>query len=104
MSEMKEKYNVGVDLKGMIDDMPPGLERALLRVLEDRRGRELAISRGGVVGALKSLGVNVHERQARACINQMRKQGVMICSTGGADSGYWLASSWAELEEYLQRE
>lgn len=104
MTETRGKYNAGFKLSEVVDQMPPGLERAMLRVLSARRGREMAISREDLVAALRSLGFRVHERQARACINQLRKDGQMICSTGGADSGYWLASSWEELEEYLERE
>jgi hypothetical protein len=84
--------------------MPPGLDRAVLRVLTARVGREAAISRPNLLAALKSLGFDVHERQARAMINLLRKQGHPICSTGGSDSGYWWAANWAELNEYLERE
>lgn len=104
MSETREKYNAGFKLSEVVDHMPPGLDRALLRVLSQRRGRDLAISREDLLAALRSLGFKVHERQARAAINELRKTGQMICSTGGEGGGYWLASSWEELEEYLSHE
>lgn len=104
MSDMRGNYNTGINLRAMIDEMPPGLDRAVLRVLSQRRGREMAISRDDLLAALRSLGFKVHERQARATINELRKSGQMICSTGGEGGGYWLASSWEELEEYLSRE
>ena len=104
MSEQREQYNAGVSLQAVIDNMPPGLDRALLRILSQRVGREAAISRPNLLAELKKLGFEVHERMARACINQLRKAGHPICSTGGNDSGYWWAANWAELREYLERE
>lgn len=104
MSEQRGQYNSGISLQGVIDSMPPGLDRAVLRVLSQRVGREAAISRPNLLASLKSLGFEVHERAARAMINQLRKDGHLICSTGGNDGGYWLASSWEDLSEYLERE
>lgn len=104
MAEERGRYNAGVSLQAVIDQMPPGMDRALLRILTVRVGREAAISRPSLLASLKSLGFDVHERQARACINQLRKAGHPICSTGGSDSGYWWAANWAELNEYLERE
>lgn len=104
MSEGRGHYNTGISLQAVIDQMPAGLDRAVLRVLSARVGRDAAISRPDLVAALKSLGFEVHERQARAMINQLRKDGHLICSTGGSDGGYWLAKSWEELGEYLEHE
>lgn len=104
MSEKRGDYNSGISLQAAIDNMPPGLDRAVLRVLSQRIGREAAISRPDLLRALKSLGFDVHERAARAMINQLRKEGHLICSTGGNDGGYWLARSWEELGEYLEHE
>lgn len=104
MSERRADYNAGISLQAVIDNMPAGLDRAILRVLSARVGRDAAISRPNLLASLKALGFDVHERQARACINLLRKDGHPICSTGGNDSGYWWAADWAELSEYLERE
>ncbi len=97
-------YNISFDLDELIDNLPPGLERAMLRILEFHKGRENAISRGQLLKDLATHGFKVHEREARAMINLLRKKGVEICSTGGGDGGYWLAKDSQELEEYLVSE
>ena len=103
--EKQAEYNAGVRIDKLIDELPAGLDRALLRVLSFHTGRGLAISRGDLVSTLwTSHGMNVHERAVRAQINLMRKQGFPICSTGGEEGGYWLAAGWDELLEYLERE
>lgn len=91
-------------LQGMIDRLPPGLERAMLRVLSFHQGRGNAIGRGELVNALRRHGFAVSEREMRLQVNLLRKQGQPICSTGGAEGGYWLAANWDELVEYLDRE
>lgn len=101
---MSNKFNQGVNIRQMADELPAGAERALLRVLSFHTGRASAISRGELVQALKSHGFRLHERAVRSLINELRKQGQPICSTGGEDGGYWLAANWDELNDYLDRE
>jgi predicted DNA-binding transcriptional regulator YafY len=102
--EKQAEYNAGVRIDKLIDELPAGLDRALLRVLSFHTGRGLAIGRGDLVRELKRHGFDVHERAARACINQLRKQGFPIGSTGGEDGGYWICKSWNEVKEYVDRE
>jgi hypothetical protein len=102
--EKRADYNVGVNISKMVDELPAGLDRAMLRVLTFHVGRSTAISRSDLVKALKAHGFAVHERAARVMINQMRKEGYPICSTGGEEGGYWLASGWNELNEYIDHE
>ena len=47
--ETKGEYNVGVNMAKMVDELPAGLDRAVLRVLSFHVGREMAISRGNLV-------------------------------------------------------
>lgn len=98
-------FNVGVDLEKMVDELPAGLDRAILRILLFHVGRDKAISRGELVHTLWiSHGFNVHERAMRVAINLLRKEGQPICSTGGEEGGYWYAKDWEELDEFLERE
>ena len=97
-------YNQGVSITEMVDGLEAGLDRAVLRVLSFRVGRGEAISRGDLVRMVGQHGFSVHERALRLCIQMLRKSGQPICSTGGEDGGYWLAASWEELNEYLERE
>lgn len=100
----RAEYNVGVNISKMVDDLPAGLDRAMLKVLSYHVGRSLAISRGELVIALKSHGFDIHERAMRAAINQLRKDGHPICSTGGDEGGYWLGESFLEVKEYIDHE
>jgi len=101
---MSNKFNQGVNIRQMADELPAGAERALLRVLSFHTGRASAISRGELVQALKSHGFRLHERAVRSLINELRKQGQPICSTGGEDGGYWLGESLGDVEEFVERE
>lgn len=65
-------------LDEMISEMPPGLDRAILRVLSFHQGRDKAIGRGRLVGDLARAGFKVNERVMRACINELREAGT-IC-------------------------
>lgn len=85
-------------------EYPPGLEKTIYQALFRCPGRDNAISRARLLMVVQSCHPKTTDRQLRACINQMRKDGVMICSTGGEDGGYWLAANWDELNEYLDRE
>jgi hypothetical protein len=100
-------YNAGFSLKKLIDSMPVGLEREVLRILDFHRGHKNVISRKKLINDLRSLGFHIDDRKVRACINQLRKSekpGSWICSTGGENGGYWMAESQEELEQYIQRE
>ncbi len=88
----------------MIDDLPAGLERTLLRVLSFHVGRENAISRGHLLRDVSTHGFKVKDRQLRIQINLCRKDGHAICSSGGVDGGYYMAADWDELDEFLSRE
>lgn len=89
-----------------ISQMPPGLDRAILRILQFHKGANNAILRKRFVAALKSHGFDMtrDDRPMRAAINQLRKQGHPICSSGGVNGGYYMATSRAELDDYIGRE
>ena len=94
----------GFDLQKMVDELPPGLDRAVLRVLGFHPGREAAISRADLLRELANHGFRVPDRAARATINQLRKLGNPICSAGGEGGGYYMARDWKELDEFIERE
>lgn len=88
----------------MSDECTPEMG-GVLQVLSWHQGKQDAIKSRELVQELKQLGWwgDVH-RDMRVQINKLRKLGALICSAGGNDGGYWIAASWDELEEYLQRE
>jgi hypothetical protein len=97
-------YNHGFDVTALIAGIPEGAEQAVLKVLRFHVGRDGAISRGDLLRDLHRNGWKLHERELRATINQLRKHGAPICSTGGQGGGYWLAADWDELSEFIDRE
>lgn len=88
----------------IIKDMPPGLDRAVLRVLSSRRGRVNAIKRDDIIKEVKRLNVHPHERQVREVIKQLRLDGHVICSAASGDGGYYMAATLFEFQEFAERE
>ena len=88
----------------MIEEMPVGLDRAMLRVLFFHLGRENAVGRTALVEALGKMGFDVSERQARQCIHDLRRGRYLICSAPGEDGGYYMAASLDEFREFCERE
>ena len=88
----------------MIEEMPVGLDRAMLRVLFFHHGKAAAIGRTALVQALKQEAFDVSERQARQCIHDLRRERYLICSAPGEDGGYYMAASLEEFQEFCQRE
>ena len=88
----------------IIDNLPAGLDRAVLRVLSGHSGRKNAIGRGALVRSLAQLGWHVSERQARAMISQLRKAGALIGSAPGEDGGYYLIESQDEFDTFVATE
>lgn len=91
-------------LEKLIESMPFGLDRALLRILSFHTGRDKAIGRGEMVNTLKANGFDVHERQARQVIHDLRRDGHLICSAPGEDGGYYMATSHHEVDDFIKRE
>lgn len=98
-------YNRGVDIKQLIKELPAGLERGILDVLQFHIGHENAISRTKLLNDLGLHGFHFDDdRKVRLCISQMRKEGQQICSTGGEDGGYWLGAGKEEVFEFTSKE
>ena len=79
------------------------LIRAIRSCLSPHVGRHNAIAREHLFNLVYHQ-VTTTDRQLRAAINFLRKQGELILSTGGEKGGYWLAQTRQEAEEYLQAE
>lgn len=84
----------------MIDDMPPGLPKAILRVIGSVKGKENAITADYFLRCVRlSAGCGrVSNRQLRKSISNLRKAGHMICSL--PEDGYYMATSRDEYEEF----
>lgn len=96
-------------LDKIINEMDPGLGRAILRVLNGHTGKQMAIGRWEMVDDLGRLGFGnglrpaTIERQMRSGITNLRKFGHLICSSSG-DGGYYLAADLKEYEEFSEQE
>ena len=88
----------------LLKNMPAGLDRAVLRVLSQRVGREQAIGRGGLVRIVGRLGFSAHERQIREVIKELRREGHLICAAAGKNGGYWMAADRKEFDEFGRQE
>jgi hypothetical protein len=88
----------------LLASMPPGLDRAILRVLTARPGRASAVGRAELVRLVNALGFDAQERQVREEIKLLRRAGHLIGSAPGEDGGYYWISSLQEYEEFDQRE
>jgi hypothetical protein len=104
---MPTDLNFPFDVITMIADLPAGLDRAILGVLAAHVGRQNIISRKRLLDRLapdllkQGVRPTRQDRSVRLAINQLRKKGYPICSTGGIKGGYFLAASRQELEDYL---
>lgn len=88
----------------LIETIPVGTERAVLSVLRFHIGLSNAINKEQLMLALEKTGFKLaDERQVRAAIVSLRKQGVTICSSS-TDSGYFLAADGEEFAEFVNRE
>jgi len=80
------------------------VERALLRVLSFHVGRQNVIGRPGLLSQLNRSGFDIDDRQLRLQINLLRKRGILICSAGGRNGGYWIAANHDEIDKFLNHE
>jgi len=100
-------YNMGYSSQALVEEIPYGLEQAIHNLLKDfHMGRNNAISRKQLLKDLGKMGFpNLDDdRQVRACINQMRHKGDLICSTGGINGGYWYAADNEEVYDFTSKE
>jgi hypothetical protein len=88
----------------IIAEMPAGLDRAILRVLDYHHGKVNAVGREALVLAVESLGFDTNERQVRRAIHDLRRQGYLILSAPGEDGGYYLAADLDEFRLFIDRE
>ncbi|MEN6481670.1 MAG: hypothetical protein ABFD29_05795 [Anaerolineaceae bacterium] len=95
----KQKFHYEIDLASM----PPGLDRAVLRVIS-KITAEKPISRDKLVIGVHSLGFAANERQIRETIKKLRRQGYLICATPGENGGYYMAMNASEYQDFRNSE
>ncbi len=85
----------------ILEELPYGLERVTLRVIEQCSGSEKAIPRRELLTLVrKAPGLNdATDRQLRRAIQNLREEGVRICNLLGGD-GYYLAANEKEYQEF----
>ncbi len=88
----------------MIQNMPAGLDRAILRIVDFHRGKSAAIGGEELTRQVGMSGFHIDHRTVREMIKALRRKKHLICSTPGTDGGYYLATDLAEYEEFKMRE
>ena len=88
----------------LIDAMPAGAERTVLRVLTFHIGLANSIQKPDLIDACAEMGTKFSdERQVRLTIVKLRKAGIPACASSG-ESGYFLAATLEEYREFRGRE
>lgn len=98
MARSSQKYDA------LISEIPVGLGRGIASVMKDHVGELRAIGRMDLVSAVNLLGFSVDERQVRAAIRQLRRDGHLICSVSGENGGYYVAESSTEYANFRRKE
>jgi len=92
------------DAERVLADMPHGLDRALIRILAQHKGKQNAIKKGVILNILGKMGIKATDRQVRKKIADLRKDGYLICSYASGDGGYYMATNLLEVDEFLHAE
>jgi hypothetical protein len=82
--------------------LPATFVAAVHSVLKSHVGLAHAMPNGRIVAALSVMGVKATSRQVRAAARQLRREGVVACSS--SSRGHYLAASPRELADFLRRE
>lgn len=98
---MNKKQNY---YKMLLKTMPAGVDRAILRIVSQRVGRENAIIGHEMYAMIKDQYGLKDQRQMREVVKKLRREGHTICSAPGKDGGYWMAKNRAEYEAFVEDE
>ena len=92
------------NLSPRIDELPAGLSRWLLRIINNHWGSDNAIGRYDILKAIKTYhGITMNERAMRQRIAELREEGWPICSKGGENGGYYMGGD-SDVQEHARRE
>lgn len=79
-------------------------KKAVMFAMSGHTGQKNRLSRAQLLRKVRSWGADLTDRSLRKTINELRKEGSLICSAGGARGGYWMAEDWNELRSFLNSE
>ena len=89
--------------QSLIDQMPLGLEKVILRILDGCRGKDNAIRRIELLKVIHDTSlpgmVTVDDRKVRESIELLRRKGLRICNVFAGD-GYFIAETEQEYQEF----
>lgn len=80
-------------------DLPMGLPRVVLQVLQHHRGAASAVSKAELTANVSRI-IGASERQIRLAIEELRRQGVLVCAMSSA-GGYFIADNRQEVDAFL---
>lgn len=83
--------------------VPAGLAQRVLAIV-DAHDVAHKVHGDDLLTELRQLGHKVDDRQRRAAVRQLRREGKLICSLAGKNGGYWMAKSMEEYEAFEMME
>lgn len=110
MDKMIEHFNQGINFDGLYQK-DVALRFCVLLALKYADGNAKRLTRPTLVRAVWGIwnrfigdDVKPKERKIRNTIRDLRKEGALILSTGGAQGGYWKAESLEEVKAFIEEE
>jgi len=100
MSTSKDSF----DYRILLEDLPHGVDKMILKILADYKGRENPIKREEILRRLDLMGFRINERALRHRIKELIGQKWPICAAANSAGGYYMARSWDDVEEWIEIE
>lgn len=108
---LETRFNAGVDFDDLYS-RDVAERYCVLNILKWCEGHENRISRKALVGWVQYFwwrDISKEEkppgdRRIRNIIRELRRNGALICSTGGTQGGYWIPTSLKEVMVFIAKE
>ena len=109
--ELVNRFNQGVDFDALYQK-DVAIQYCVLSALKNAKGHEYRITRAALVRKVQLLWYwrisNTDkppgDRKIRNTIRELRREGALICSTGGRKGGYWIPETLAEVMLFIATE
>lgn len=111
MTKLIEKWNAGVDFDHLYNK-DVATRFCVLLALKYAGGHDNRLRRNQLVEKVRQIWIYKvdhtikppGERKIRNTIRELRKEGALIMSTGGRKGGYWKASDYKEVKDFIKLE
>lgn len=111
MTLMVAKFNEGLDFEALYQK-DVAVQYCVLTALKDSVGHEYQITRSALVRKVQliwywrisKVDKPPGDRKIRNTIRELRREGALICSTGGTKGGYWIPERLGEVMFFISSE